>query len=179
MSAESGRIDELRRTFDSAFASEPAAPVERVDLIALRAAARSYAVRVSEIAGVVPFGGAVPLPCEEPAMLGIAAVRGTPLAVYDLAALVGDGPAKAPRWMLLSAGADRVALAFDELDGYLRIPRDQLVAAAPEHGAKATFRPVELARCGASLRPIVSVTAVVRELERRLGPPAGPPSKEK
>jgi chemotaxis signal transduction protein len=170
MSADSGKLGELRRAFDSGFAAERAAPVERVDLIALRAGERSYAVRISEIGSVVPFRGVVPLPCQEPALLGLAAVRGTAMPVYDLAALVGDGAAAAPRWMLLSAGTDRVALAFDEIEEYLRLPREKLVAAS-ERGAAATPARAEVVRDGSSLRPVVSMASVLRNLEQRFGLP--------
>jgi chemotaxis signal transduction protein len=169
MNPEPGKLDELRRAFDSGFASKRAAPAEHVDLIALRAGDRSYAVRISEVGSVVPFRSVAPLPCDEPAMLGIAAVRGTAVPVYDLAALVGDGAARAPRWMLLSGGADRVALAFDEIEAYLRLPRGQLVPAS-EHGA-TTSAVAELVRSGSSLRPVVSVASVLGLLEQRLGLP--------
>jgi len=170
MNPEPGNLDELRRAFDSGFASKRAAPAEHVDLIALRAGGRSYAVRISEVGSVVPFRSIAPLPCDEPAMLGIAAVRGAAVPVYDLAALVGDGAARAPRWMLLSGGADRVALAFDEIEEYLRLPRGQLVAAS-EHGAAATPAVAELVRHGSSLRPVVSLASVLSKLEERLGLP--------
>jgi chemotaxis signal transduction protein len=169
MSAGPETLDDLRRAFDSAFASAPAPALERVDLIALRAGARSYAVRVSDIAGVVRFGDVVPLPCGEPALLGLAAVHGMPLPVYDLAALLGDGAAQAPRWMLLSTGAERVALAFDEIEEYLRVGREHLAAAG--HATAASSPSRELLREGRSLRPVVSVAAIVRELRQRLGLP--------
>jgi chemotaxis signal transduction protein len=169
MSPRTEKLDELRRAFDSGFASKRVTPEEHVDLIALRAGGRSYAVRISEVGSVVPFRSVAPLPCDEPAMLGIAAVRGTALPVYDLAALVDDGAAQAPRWMLLSGGADRVALAFDEIEEYLRLPRGQLVPAS-EHGA-TTSVVAELVRSGSSLRPVVSVASVLRRLEQRLGLP--------
>jgi chemotaxis signal transduction protein len=162
-------LEELRRQFDSAFAAEPAPRVERVDLVVLRVGEASYAVRVSEVAAVAPLGGVARVPCGEPAFLGIAAFRGAPVPVYDLAALLGDGAARAPRWMLLAGGEDRVALAFDELEQYLRAAREQLVAAA-RPGASAA-EPGELLRAGASLRPVVSLASVRMELERRLGLP--------
>lgn len=170
MSAGSGKLGALRRAFDFGFAIERAEPVDRVDLIALRAGGRSYAVRISEIGSVVHFRGVVPLPCREPALLGLAAVRGTAIPVYDLAALVGDGAAVAPRWMLLSAGADRLGLAFDEIEEYLRLPREKLVAAS-ERGGAGTPAGAEVVRDGSSLRPVVSMASVLRHLEQRLGLP--------
>jgi purine-binding chemotaxis protein CheW len=168
MSAAPGTLEALRRAFDSAFAVEFAAATERVDLVALRAGGRSFAVRVSDVAGVVTFRGVAPVPCDEPAMLGLAAVRGAPLPVYDLAALLGDGSAQAPRWMLLSAGTNRVALAFDEIEEYLRVPREQLIPAS--QGGRATPSAAsELVRTGSSVRPVVSMSSLLKELEQRLG----------
>jgi chemotaxis signal transduction protein len=169
VSARPGTVEELRRAFDSAFASEPAPPVDRVDLVALRAGDRSYAVRVSDVGAVVPLGAVAAMPCDEPAFLGIAASRGAPVAVYDLAALLGDGAVRAPRWVLLTAGADRVAFAFDEIEEYLRVPREQLVAAQPPELAAAG--PSELLRAGARQRPVVSLGQLVKRLEERLGLP--------
>jgi purine-binding chemotaxis protein CheW len=155
MSAGSATLEALRRAFDSTFAVEPAAATERTDLVALRAGGRSFAVRVSDFAGVVPFRGVAPVPCDEPALLGLAAVRGAPLPVYDLAALLGDGYAEAPRWMRRSAGANRGALAFDEIEEYLRVSREQLVE-APQRAGVTPSAAAELVRdrprCGPSSR---------------------------
>jgi chemotaxis signal transduction protein len=167
VSGDEGRLGELRRAFDSAFAAEPAALEERIDLIALRAAGRSYAVRIAEVSSVLAAGAVVPLPCEEPALLGLGAVRGTPIPVYDLAALLGDGAAKAPRWMVLSHGPDRLALAFDELEGYLRVPVADVAAAPPDPADRQASG--ELVRAGGSLRPVVSVASVVRRVKQRCG----------
>jgi chemotaxis signal transduction protein len=164
MSGRASPVEELRRAFDATFATEPAAPVERVDLISLRAGGRTYAVRVSDVGGVLPFGVVVPYPSDERALLGLGVVRGSPVPVYDLAAMLGEGTARSPRWMLLSAGVARVALAFDELEGYLRVPREDLAGASPTDSATA-----ELLRRGSSPVPVVSVASIVRRLEQRLG----------
>jgi purine-binding chemotaxis protein CheW len=168
MSGAPELLETLRRAFDAAFAAEPEPPAERVNLVALRAGGRSWAVRISEVAGVAPLAGLAALPCDEPAMLGLAAIGGTPVPVYDLAALLGEGGARAPRWMLLSAGADRVALAFDELEEYLRVPREQVVAASGPVAA-GDARATELVRAAGALRPVVSLDAVLKTLEARLG----------
>jgi chemotaxis signal transduction protein len=168
MSTGSGAVEALRRAFDSEFGREPAGPVERVDLVAIRAGGQSHAVRVSEIGGVVPFAAVAPLPCDDAAMLGIAAIRGAPLPVYDLAALLGRSAVGSPRWMLLSAGAERVGFAFDEIEEHLRVPRESLVA-LPRRASTAGSPPEELVRGGSSLRPVLSMPALLAQLERRLG----------
>ncbi len=164
MSAATGNLDELRRAFDAAFAAPVPAPAECIDLIALRAGTLSCAVRIAEVGSVVPFGGLALLPCEEPAMLGVAAVRGALVPVYDLSALAGSGRARAPRWMLVAAGADRVALAFDAIEAYLRIGREQLV-----HDAAAGAAWPEVVRGADRLRPVVSVASLLENLRLRLG----------
>jgi hypothetical protein len=89
--------------------------------------------------------------------------------VYDLAAMLGEGAARSPRWMLLSSGSARVALAFDELEGYLRVSRSDVVAAASEKGAAANAPAPEVVRSGSKPLPVVSVASLVRRLELRLG----------
>ncbi len=164
MSADAERLDELRRAFDAAFAAPVPAPAECIPVIALRAGPFSCAVRIAEVGGVVPVGRLAVLPCEEPAMLGVAAVRGALVPVYDLSALAGSGRARAPRWMLVAAGADRVALAFDEIEDYLRVGREQLVRDA---GAGAAWP--EVVREADRLRPVVSVASLLENLRLRLG----------
>lgn len=160
---------ELRRAFDASFASEPAAPVERVDLLAVSVAGRLHAVRVPEIAGVVPFVEPVELPAEAPGSLGVTAVRGRLVAAYDLAALLGLASGGRPRWMLLSAGRDGVALAFAEVGGCLRVAVGDIAVTAPD----AAYGAREIARVSsARLLPVVSIPALLRQLRDRLGPHA-------
>lgn len=168
MSAET--LEELRRAFDATFAARRPLPAELVDLVAVRAGGLSCAVRVAEIGGVAPYRCVASLPSEEPSLLGIAAVRGEVLPVYDLAALAGSGVAGAPRWMLLSRGAERVALAFDAIEEYLRVARTAFVAAPPpEPEAKPVA--AEFVRGPSSLRPVVSVSALLHTIEGWLGLP--------
>ncbi len=159
-----GGIDDLRRAFDSAFASEPAAPVECVDLLALRAAGRPYAIRIAEVAAVVPAGRTVALPGDVPGLLGVAAVRGLLVSVYHLGVLLGAATGEAPRWMVLSAGWERLGLVFEDLEGYLRVPCGDVIESGPGAGGVR-----EVACVGSTLRPVVSISALLRELGERLG----------
>jgi purine-binding chemotaxis protein CheW len=168
MSESSTTVLELRRAFDAAFAIEPAAAPDEILLMAVRAGARSCAVRVSDLAGVVRFSGAAPFPTGEPAFLGIAVVRGATVPVYDLAAILGEGVDRVPRWLLLAAGTDHVALAFDELEGYLRVRTEDLVTAAAADGGASEPRS-QVVRDGGGMRPLVSVPAVLQRLKARLG----------
>jgi chemotaxis signal transduction protein len=159
----------LRRAFDMAFAKEPPPAADLVDLIALRAGAWTCAVRVSDIAGVMPLGTVVPYPSDDTSLLGLIAVRASPLPVYDLAARLGEGSARAPRWALLSSGNAQIALAVDEIEGYLRVSRGELLSALPITEVPAAARAGELLRVGSSPIPVVDVPAIVRQLAQQLG----------
>jgi chemotaxis signal transduction protein len=165
--SERTTLDALRSAFDSGFATEPTAPPEHVDLIVVRAAGASFAVRVAELTGVVPCHAVTPLPCDDATALGIAAVRGVALPVYDLAASLGRGTSSSNRWMLLTAGSDRVALAFEEIEQYVRAPRDGFARAAP-HGGSIALVPTEVARVGGALWPVISIADFLKRLEERL-----------
>jgi purine-binding chemotaxis protein CheW len=165
--SERTSLEALRSAFDSAFATELRAPTEHVDVIVLRAGGASFAVRVAELAGVVSYQAVAPLPCDDATALGIAAVRGAILPVYDLAASLGRGASPSNRWMLLAAGSDRVALAFDEIEQYVRVPRGGFVPAAP-HGSSSALVPTEVARVGGAMWPVISIAEFLRRLEERL-----------
>jgi chemotaxis signal transduction protein len=165
--SERTTLEVLRREFDLAFATEPAAPTQRVDLLALRVGGGRLAVRISELGGVVPFRAIAPLPCEDRAMLGIAAVRGAAFPVYDLATLLGREASGTTRWMLLSAGTERIAFAFDEVEEYLRVPHG-CIAAAPPPATSTAFLPSEVVRVDASMWPVISITEFLRRLEERI-----------
>jgi purine-binding chemotaxis protein CheW len=167
MSDATSRALALRRAFDASFAAEPAKPPERIALIAVRAGARSYALPISELAGVVRFGGAAKFPSSEPAFLGIAVVRGVTVPVYDLAAIRDEGAARAPRWMLLAAGTEPLALAFDELEGTLRVFAGDIATAAGAGGAAAPA--LQFVRDGETVRPLISVALLAQRLKKRLG----------
>lgn len=143
---------ELRRTFDAAFAVEAGGTAPRtIDLLAVRVAGASYAVRVSEISALVADKPVTPLPTPVAELLGLANAGGTVVPVYDLGALLGHQPtAGAPRWMVVARGATPVGLAFDQLDGHLRV----------------TGTP-DVVTTGGQLRPIVSVPALLSRIAAR------------
>jgi chemotaxis signal transduction protein len=152
-----GRIDRLREDFDRSFA-EPARShdVEHVELLAVGAGGRPYAMRLSQTAGLHPDRPVTPLPGPLPALLGLAGFAGTVVPVYDLATLLGHPGTGRPRWLVLAAGAPMLALAFHELDGHVRVPADAIVAEAAADGAGCLRGMVTLA---GGTRPIVDVPA--------------------
>ncbi len=162
----------LRRDFDLTFA-EPArlAQADAEVLLALRVAGEGYAVRLAAVAGLFVDRGIVPLPGTGPELLGIAGLRGGLVAVYDLGALLGYPRSESPRWLALLRSGSTVGLAFEELDGTLRVaPQDLSPAAGPAHGGLVR----EVVRAGSVLRPVVDVASVletIKRLARRGGSP--------
>lgn len=123
------RLEQLRVAFDGSFA-QPAMTDETalVDLLALRVGGAGYAMRVADIASLASDRKivAVPTPIDE--ALGIAGIRGVVVPVYSLAVLLGHArPIASPRWLVVSAGPEPLAMAFDELDGFHRLPASALV----------------------------------------------------
>jgi chemotaxis signal transduction protein len=152
-----GRIDELRGDFDRSFA-EPARShdVEHVELLAVGAGGRPYALRLSQTAGLHPDRPVTPLPGPLPALLGLAGFAGTVVPVYDLAALLGHPGATRPRWLVLASGTPPLALAFHELNGHVRVAADAIIGETARDGRGFLRGMVTLA---GDTRPIVDVPA--------------------
>ena len=147
----------LRRAFDASFAestSDDAAATE--DFLALRLAGHRYALRLANVARLVTIPKIVPVPTSRPTALGIAAVRGVLIAVHSLPALLAHPlpEAASHRWLVIVEAPDVLGLAFDELDGFLRLPRGT-------DGALSL---------GGVARPILDLNAVLA-LVKNGGPP--------
>jgi chemotaxis signal transduction protein len=152
----------LRLDFDRGFAA-PAQSVQSasVDLIALRVAGEGYALRLAAIAGLYVGRSIVPLPGAAPVLLGIAGLRGSLVAVYDLGALLGHARSAAPRWVALLRDETAVGLAFEKFEGLLRVAPHEV---APAAGAAPGRRVGEVVRAGGAPRPVVDVAAVLQRL---------------
>ena len=152
------RIELLRSEFDGSFA-EPARShaAEHVELLALRAGGRPYALRLSQTAGLHPDRPVTPLPSPLAALLGLAGFAGTVVPVFDLAALLGHQVAARPRWLVLAAGTPPLAFAFHDLDGHLRVPSDAIVAESDAGAGGGSLR--GMVGLPGGTRPIVDVPA--------------------
>lgn len=130
------RVREWREAFDQAFAEPPPMPGPApLDFLGLGLAAQglSHAVALSELASLQPLGTLEPYPGGPEALLGLVALRGAVLPLYDLRALLDLGPSERPGWLLLPRAAP-LALAFERFDGHWRLPRQACLdagAAAP------------------------------------------------
>ncbi len=124
-------LEEMRQSFDAAFAAPPAsAPTGLVDLLAITVAGHAYALRLNELSGVLCDRVVTPLPTSLRSLVGISASRGTLLPVHSLAYLLGHESAGGERWLAVLAG--RVALSFDRFDGHLRLEGGRIEAARAE-----------------------------------------------
>lgn len=116
------RAAKMRAEFDAAFSRPPIdSQIELTDVLALRIGDEPCVLRLSDIAEVIAHPALTPVPTEVPALIGLTARRGSPVAAYDLALLLGRAPV-APRWLVLAAAEPGVGLAFEHFDGYQRIP---------------------------------------------------------
>ncbi|GAA2611063.1 chemotaxis protein CheW [Paractinoplanes durhamensis] len=152
-----GRIVRLRTDFDRSFAQPQSShDAEHVELLAVRAGGRPYALRLAQTSGLHPDRPVTPLPGPLPALLGLAGFAGTVVPVYDLAALLGHAVAETPRWLVLAAGAPPLGLAFHGLDGHVRVTADALIGEAGA-GRRGALR--GMAVLDGTTRPIIDVPA--------------------
>jgi purine-binding chemotaxis protein CheW len=152
------RIERLRRDFDLSFA-EPVRShdEEPVELLAIRAGERPYALRLAQTAGLHPDRPVTPLPGPLPALLGLAGFAGTVVPVYDLAALLGHPIAERPRWLVLAIGMPPLGLAFHELDGHVRVGAGVIMAENGAEGRRDSLR--GMVKLDGLARPVVDVPA--------------------
>jgi chemotaxis signal transduction protein len=114
------RASELRAAFDRGFAEAPVVEAGGgLELLRIELAGEPYAVALSAISSIHVDLRIVDVPATAPALLGVIALRGAILAVYDLRALLGLATARAPRWLVISNG---VGFAFDGFTGHVRVP---------------------------------------------------------
>lgn len=166
MNAE--RVEELRGAFDAAFVAPPPGHAEDCEaLILIQAAGEALALKTRHIAGLVPRSLILPVPSRIPELLGIAGIRGTLTPVYDLAALLGlPLRQQEPRWLALTGQELAAALAFDEFEGQVEVPRTCLYldGASPVRRHMGT-----LARIGSSVRAVLDLPDIMEAIRRQAG----------
>jgi hypothetical protein len=90
------RAQRLREAFDRGFAQpERGARTPQVDLLLVQLAGEPHGIRLSEVGGLHADHPVTPLPTQVPALLGLAAFRGTLVPVYHLPSLMGYPPGAA------------------------------------------------------------------------------------
>jgi chemotaxis signal transduction protein len=156
------RLEELRQSFDRAFAEELSAQREEaLTLLSIRVGRDRHAIRLSDVAALEVRCAVTPVPSEHGEMLGIAGVRGAVVAVFDLAALIGASSGDAP-WLLLAKDAP-VAFAFGEFEGVWSARAEDLVRAQAGRDTRVADVVV---RQGQPI-PVIDLAGLVDDLERR------------
>jgi chemotaxis signal transduction protein len=169
------RAAELRRHFDDSFAVAPRTDTPLLeDFLAVRIAGDPFALRRIDVSGLLAGRQPVKLPSACPEFMGIVGSRGRIVPVYNLRALLGYPRQENLRWAVLAASGDCLGLAFDEYEGYLRIPISRV--APPDQPGMMPQHVRDVARCEDSARPILDLSSIVDAIRRRIRP--GGPSKE-
>jgi chemotaxis signal transduction protein len=158
------RLSQLKHVFDSSFGAALATRSEQMeDLLAIGIASHPFALRARELSGVCVERSITPVPSSPPELVGLAAVRGELVAVYDLAALLGYPRTDNPRFLALGRSRS-LAFAFDTLDGHISVARASI---SPTDGAREAWF-VEMVREPDRTRPILELAVLTASLEERL-----------
>lgn len=171
-----GQAAALREAFDRSFALPPAeAAPEHEDLLAIRVAGHPYTIRLRDITGIVARRTIVSVPATAPGLLGLAGIRGEVVPVFGLSSILGHAePADAPPWMVLCGTEQPIALAFSEVESYLRVPKAALHAARDPLTTHEYMN--EIVTTEAGVRAVIGIPLVVAAIRRRSGPQR--PAKE-
>jgi purine-binding chemotaxis protein CheW len=157
------RLTELRRGFDHGFTLPAAEEVDDLlDLLLVRIGREPYALRLAQLGALEADRTITPVPSENTELLGIAGVRGTVVAVFDLASLLGSPRPESTRWIVLAKGAP-LAFAFNVFDGQVGVRPDTIASAGVGRGALVP----EVVMKDSTHIPLLDVPALVTSLEGR------------
>jgi chemotaxis signal transduction protein len=160
------RLDTTRRPDSSAPRAPLPEEVECIDLLAVRIGSEPYALRLSDLCGVFPRREILALPSPVPELLGLTALRGAIVPIYDLGMLLGY-PAGEVRSMeaFVLAADHAVGFAFERVDGELRAPLAHVFPADPIVGLRNPLQ--ETLRTAEFRRPIVRIATLLGSVRRR------------
>lgn len=156
--------EKLRREFDASFAAPRADTTEEREVfLAIRVGDRPYAFRIRELSGTVVSPRLTPVPSTDRALLGLVAIRGAIVPVFDLAQILGEESTnRTARWIALSANPVSLAFAFSDLDGHLDLTRSAL---GPIMGSEKRWAS-EVIREKTALRPVLKMEALAFAVRR-------------
>jgi purine-binding chemotaxis protein CheW len=170
--------DELRRTFDRAFAEPPTLDAEpEHDLLAITVGGDRFAIPVLDAAGLFVDKAVTRLPGSLEAVRGLAALRGAMVPVYDLCVLLGYPKMAASRWLLVAARAP-VALAFDRFDGHVRVSQRAITRGPEQRGAARVPHVISVVQSDAFAGTVVDVPSVLEAITVLVGRATGRRSTE-
>jgi purine-binding chemotaxis protein CheW len=134
------------------------------ELLAIRVGDEPYALRLAEIQALLADRPIARLPTPVRELLGLCAIRGTIVPVYDLAQLLGRTVQRehAPRWLVLAQRSELIALAFDALDAQILVPSDAIASPAGDTDQDSTVLIL------GALRPLLRVAAVLDAIDQRV-----------
>jgi chemotaxis signal transduction protein len=115
------RAARMRQEFDAGFVVPPLPDrPPRQRLLEVSVGGIRAAIPLQDCSGVQHAAATTPLPARERGFIGLTAVGGAVLPLYDLAARLGlERPSSAADgWIVVSAGRDRVCFLVDGIDGY-------------------------------------------------------------
>jgi purine-binding chemotaxis protein CheW len=163
-------VADLRDTFDRSYSLPPSSlgAEQMENLLAVRLAGNPYAMRVTEITGLANNRKTVAIPSPIPELLGLAGIRGGLVPIYSLAVLLGyPREVASARWLALCGNEDQAGLGFSDLEGYLRLPAQQVYAASQENMARGHI--TQVARVDGLVRPLVSIPSLMEMIRKRCG----------
>jgi chemotaxis signal transduction protein len=168
MTSPTPQLLQLRAAFDREFALPPATLAEAADnFLLIRLAGDPYALRVSEITGLISDKKIVPFPSALPEAIGIAGIRGGVVPVYSLAALLGYTGAEHGRWLASCGETEPLALAFHHFEGYVQIPHAEMYAA--DAGALPHDHVKDVAKFSGGVTRVVSISSILQTIRQRCG----------
>jgi chemotaxis signal transduction protein len=163
-----GLAERLRRDFDDAFtrAHAPDAP-PHTDILVIGIAEHRYALRLADVAELLADRAPVSVPTSRPDLLGLVAVRGAVLPVYDLASQLGLRARDAPRWLVRSRTRAPFAAAFERFERHARVPSSALSPVASTGVSEFVRASVRLEHHHV---PVLELPAIVESVTRRPAP---------
>jgi chemotaxis signal transduction protein len=157
------KLAALRLGFDRSFSlPEVEAADDLLDLLLIRVGRDPYALRLVQLAALESDRTITPVPSEHSELLGIAGLRGSVVAVFDLASLFGLGRSESTRWLVLAKGAP-LAFAFSAFERLVEVRPDALASTAAGRGVTAAEVVV---RDGVGV-PLIDLPALAARLEGR------------
>ncbi len=125
------RADDLREAFDRGFAAAPAtARPPQHELLRIELAGEPHVIPLAAIDSIHVDLPIVPVPATSTTLLGVIAVRGAIVPVYDLRGLLGLATARPPRWLAIAGTS---AYAFDGFEGHLAVTDDPRTRGVVSH----------------------------------------------
>lgn len=163
------QLDAIRKAFDDAFAAPPPQPPrDAADFLVIGVGGAPYAIRLADLIGLEANCQIVPMPTDRAALLGLCAVRGQLVPVFDLGQVMGLRQVAPPRWVALHRSSGLVGLAFEALEGSQRVPLEDVHALeVPPAQARWARETIVI---GSRLIQVVDIPLVVSHLRREAHP---------